>query len=400
MKRFEVLKVITYWRRSAQSNEKVGWMLRDHEEQKEVGCTGDEAWDFIREYGAVNAEAKMINTKSRTMKVIEPLLFETPNFYQTSWQMKYEDVPHIDFSSSFLQQVNKFIHIDEKWKIKQKQDDWQRQHKGLISNWKTHEKVLQCIEFASKIQEAKKISVYVGGSVWQEVGLGNIYAGQPGTAPFDELELIFSRPIQEALSKMNIDPKHCEYQFVELPYVFQFLKTVQNLNGNTNIFYEVEPGVFQEEWDGSSSANLTIAIGTNIPMNLGSSHPSYCISHELSHCPTLHGPIIPILKEVARHFVKKGSMLCDVCRQKVAHGVGSSSIAPVTIAVCYSCASKNAEPYWVIVTKAALGKKSNPDYRPGPYFNHVIHSTLDLLGKSKDQYHQDVEIHLEKYKNE
>jgi hypothetical protein len=73
MKRFEVLKVITYWRRSAQSNEKVGWMLRNHEELKDIGCTGDEAWDLIREYGAVNAEARIIKTKSRTMKVIEPL---------------------------------------------------------------------------------------------------------------------------------------------------------------------------------------------------------------------------------------------------------------------------------------------------------------------------------------
>jgi hypothetical protein len=400
MKRFEVLKVITYWNRSAQSNEKVGWMLRDHEEQKDIGCTGDEAWDLIRKYGAINAEARIIKTKSRTMKVIEPLQFETPNFYQTSWQMKYEEVPQLDFSASFLQQVNEFIHIDEKWKIKHKQADWQRQHKELISNWKTHKRVLQCIDFASKIQQANSISVYIGGDIWQEVGLGSIYAEQTGTAPHHMLEQpIFTQSIQEALTKIGVAPHYRTYQLIDLPYVFEFLKMVQSLNGRTDVFYEVESGVFHKDKT-PRNVDLRIAIGTAIPGNSLTSHSSYCISHELNQCPTLHGPITPILKEIARYFVKKGSMLCDVCGQKVAHGIGSSSIAPVTIAVCYSCGSKNAEPYWVIVTKAALGKKSNPDYRPGPYFNHVIHSTLDLLEKSKDQFRQDVEIHLEKYKRE
>jgi hypothetical protein len=401
MRRYEVLKVITYWRRSAQSNEKVGWMLRDHVEEKEFGCTTDEAWNHIHEFGAINAEARVKETKSRKIKTIEPLKSDVANFHQTSWQLKYEDIPQIECSATLLTQINEFIRIDEKWKIKLWQDSWHRKHKELISDWKTHQNILKCIDLAREIQEAKSIHIYVGAAVWQEVGLKNIYAEGFETETPLELEYLFARPIQEALTNMDIAPHHSDYSFIELPYVFQFLKTVQTINDKTEITYEVEPGVFRTEKD---DAERVIVIGADIPSNVSKCRSTYFISHEMDpnegqDCIMLHGPITQILKEVDRYFVKKGSKLCNVCGQKVAHGVGSSSIAPVTIAVCYSCASRNAEPYGVIVTKAALGKKRTEDYRPGPYFNHVIHSTLDLLGINKDRFHRDVDDRLDKLKS-
>lgn len=397
MNRFEVVNIITYWKRSAQSNESVAWILRDHVDQKDIGYTFEEAWELIREFGAINAQAKLTKVLGEVKSIVP--VATTSFIHDKKWKLKYEQAKDLQYSPSCLSSIKKMVVADEKLKIKQNKDKWQRSQKELVSTWKTHEKILRCVDLAHKIKKARNLIIYVGSSVWNESGVTNIYS-KDLELKFNNLEEIFSESITSYFEELGITNNNV-FQYIEKPYVFEFLDAITSINKHTQIRFEVSKGVFQEK-NVPSSLDLVLMIGAN---GLTQNHyvPSYFLGSELvehgsQYNTIIHGPITSILKEIELHFVTRGRMLCDVCGEKVTQGVGGSSVAPVTIAICYSCSSHGAEPYSVIVTKYAFGKKRSKNYQPGPYFNFVITATLDLLSIPKEQFENDVMKQIERMK--
>jgi hypothetical protein len=193
---------------------------------------------------------------------------------------------------------------------------------------------------------------------------------------------------------MDIRVSHDCFKFIEFPYIFDFLRIIKNQNDQTEFLFEVEEGIFQRG-KADTPIDLVLAIGVEKPIDVHQTDNIYYIGHEPCINPSpykkvLHAPISQVLKEVESHFVLTGRMLCGVCGEKVAHGIGSSTIAPVQVAVCISCGSKGAQPYDVIVTRVALGKQRNENYRPGPNLEHVIQATLPIVGKSEKEFQEDV----------
>jgi hypothetical protein len=399
LKRFEVKNIITYWKQPEQSNEKIAWLLYDEQDQTHTGYSFEEAWELIYQYGAVNAAAITITTKSLKIKEIS-FSNHLPSFTSTSWQLNYEKAQELSYSHSCIEKINILKLADVKWKIHVKREDWKRKNKDLITNWRTHQKVLQCIKLAHSIKESAHPVIYIGASIWDETGLPSIYPQDNGKhTPLEEE--CYLQSIQEALKSLEVEIDYHENRFLPFPYVFEFLHVVKKLNKNVQLLFENKNHSFERI---DSNPDLIIGIGSIVPDNVKNAESIYYIGHEKPdqkdrYKAVLQGPITLILKEIEGHFVLKGRGLCNVCSQKVASGVGSSKIAPVTIAICYSCASKGAEPYGVVVTRVAIGKERKQDYRPGPYLSFVIDSTLSLLGKSREEFNQDVDEQVEKMRH-
>ncbi len=380
-----MVKIVTHWSKSSQSNKKVAWVLRDHDNQQDCGYTFNEAWELIRDCGAINAEAK----KPAGIKIIHPV--STSSFiHDKGWQLPYEDATHVAFSQAALDAINKMIETDKNWKVKLHKDKFQRSQKDLLSSWKTHEKVLQCIDVAHRIQSARSILIYIGSSVWVEAVGSQIY---PKDIPFtfNNLEDLFSNSLCNHLEKLDIQSGPTPFQYIDKPYAIDFLDAVKSVNTHTQVSFEVSEGTFQEK-ERASAVDLILVIGASF-QDLHPSVPTYYISPEIGEQfskQSISGPITLILKEIEQHFVIKGRPLCNVCGKKVTQGVGSSTIAPVTIAVCYSCRSRGAEPYGIVLTKYALEIDNFQNGQPGPYFSSVIQATLDLLGISREQFELDV----------
>jgi hypothetical protein len=386
-----VKKIITYWRKSAQSNEKVGWLLHDFEKQQDFGYTFEEAWHLINEFGAINAESKIKTTEHRNIKEIMPFPPQ-PSFLDTSWQIKYEELKELELSSPCSEMIHSLILTDEKWKIKRKKDQWIRTHKNLISTWQSYENLMNCIEIAQHIQKSQNIVIYVGASIWQESGLSKLYATDIEVFE-NHLEYFLSESIEKELANMKIDIDQNPFNIVNLPYVFEFLKIVQSLNTNTKILFETKEGVFLKEKQ-DQPIDLVIAIGTEVPKNVDHFDNTFFISHEpcannSKYKMVLHAPISQALIEVESHFVKKGRMICNVCEKRVGDVCGSR-IAPVQNVICPYCSSKYAEPYGVLVTYIAIREIRFENYKPNPFIERVIKSTLSIVGKSKNEFHRDV----------
>lgn len=388
MKRFEVLNIITYWRRSAQSNEKVGWLLRDSEDQKDYVYTYDEAWQLIHEFGAVNAEAFIKKTESREIQELVPLAPQ-PSFLDTSWQNKYEEAEELIYSPSCYENIQRLICNDEKWKIKNNRDQWLRTQKEVTSLWYIHPNIMNCIDIAHKIQKSDRIRFYVGASIWQEVGLGKVYATDCKVDRDDNLEDLFV----PSMTKMGIDAS-----YIDSPYIFELLKIIKGFKGDIEILFEVEEGLFQKK-KVEASIDLVLAIGAEVPAEDRLIENVHYIGHEPCQSPdryksVLHAPITQALKEIERHFVLKGRMLCGVCGEKVAHSIGGSCFAPVQVVVCYSCGSQGAEPYGILVAHVARLMSRIPDYNLSPKLLHVKQATLSITGISEETFIEDVEKQL------
>ncbi|KGR73556.1 hypothetical protein [Ureibacillus manganicus] len=89
--------------------------------------------------------------------------------------------------------------------------------------------------------------------------------------------------------------------------------------------------------------------------------------------------------------------ICNVCGENIAKGVFASRIAPVSLAYCESCLSKGAEAYYVVVTTAAISKSENPDFQMEKGLAEILTATLEVTGCTIEQFHEDVEVELQKY---
>lgn len=87
--------------------------------------------------------------------------------------------------------------------------------------------------------------------------------------------------------------------------------------------------------------------------------------------------------------------LCDVCGTGESIGVASSWLGAFSSAYCKRCAEEGAEPYWAILATASMGRLGSfADFVPA--FQDTVMATLNVLGKTIDEYWQDVEKEIEK----
>ena len=80
-------------------------------------------------------------------------------------------------------------------------------------------------------------------------------------------------------------------------------------------------------------------------------------------------------------------MICNVCGEREAIGVASSSAGAISFAYCAECAAAGREPYWAIVA-ALVGIRSFKDV--ANWFKPVIISSIEAAGRSPEELFQDV----------
>lgn len=390
--RYRLKNIVTYWHHTVQSNQKIAWLLDDLETHEQYGYTFDEAWDLIREFGAENVDATIRKTPSREIKELVPHAPQ-PSLLSTSWQLKYEDAQHVIFSPSVKETMQRYLYGDEKWKLQKKKRAWHNSMQRFTEGFRTYPNVVACIDIAHTLEKANNIIVYVGSSIWNEEGLEGVYASNDGVVP-ERLEHLFVNSIQTALSHMDVNIAQEVFQFIEVPYVFEFLNIVRSLNPNVQVLFETAEGVFGHGVI-DDTVDVVMAIGTELPKEMFHVEQAYYVGHNDCQDPqrykvVFQTKITQALQEIEGQFIRERRPICGVCGKNVGF-VGGSSIAPTTISICIVCHAKGTEPYGVIVTKAAMIRVRFSVNRLGPYATYVKNNTLELLNISEEQFEADAE---------
>jgi NAD-dependent SIR2 family protein deacetylase len=461
--KYTVQNILTYWRRSAQSNEKIGWILYDHEQQESYGYTEEEAWELINSNQCKNALAVVKDCKTYQKKMLQPANKNTPPFYDTSWQIPYQKVKKdVKLSEELKEEIDTLLHNDFHYLITKKTKKWKRKNKDLFSTFQTYEYVMNCVEIAQRIGKANKIVVFTGTDIWKETGLP-IYeisklkdfsilsikhtlenyididynAKLPKLLdlikPTDthkfitELELladttIFTECIDDQHKKAGSKNVHhvniniWNWQCEQCRSTFTLEEVVRNAstqclmpscNGNIHCENKKE-NLIDTHKATIEDAEVILVLGTTIDSNIlsfNNNATKVFLSNDVTIERNEHydfhltGPLSMMLEEIESHIVKKGRSLCNVCDRRVSLGVGASTIAPISISICPVCSSRGAQPYGVVVTYVAIRKARFENYKPNAFIQHVIKATLEICKISMEQFDKDVQEEVVEFKN-
>jgi hypothetical protein len=79
--------------------------------------------------------------------------------------------------------------------------------------------------------------------------------------------------------------------------------------------------------------------------------------------------------------------MCEVCKKNVSVGVACVPGIPYSAAYCEECLKANAHPYGILVAEVAVaGGLENL----APWFREMVSSTLKHIGKTQEEFDQDV----------
>ena len=79
---------------------------------------------------------------------------------------------------------------------------------------------------------------------------------------------------------------------------------------------------------------------------------------------------------------------CEVCNKNESVGVAAMPGVPMSFAYCLECLKADAHPYFAVVANTAcIGGLSHA----GEWWIELINATLKHLGKTPEQFAQDVE---------
>ena len=89
-------------------------------------------------------------------------------------------------------------------------------------------------------------------------------------------------------------------------------------------------------------------------------------------------------------------ILCDVCGQENAVGVGASITGPVSFAYCSSCLKQKREPYGALVG-GLIGCDIECLEDVAEWYLPYIHGTLEAEGKTVEEFLADIREATEEY---